>query len=79
VLRLPTTWTGGALRSRKASSIVICVDAELRQQALARNKLFDAAHAKLSPEDYKALTDDQSRWIKSYTSRCGISIDDPSP
>ena len=70
---------GWCAQVKKASSIVICADADLRQQALARNKLFDAAHAKLSPEDYKALTDDQSRWIKSYTSRCGISIDDPPP
>ena len=40
---------------QKASSIVICSDAELREQAIARNKLFDAARAKLSTEAYKAL------------------------
>jgi uncharacterized protein YecT (DUF1311 family) len=62
-----------------ASSIVICSDAELRQQAIDRNKLFDAARAKLSPEAYKALTVDQAQWIKGYTARCGISIADPPP
>jgi uncharacterized protein YecT (DUF1311 family) len=66
-------------QAKKASSIVICSDAGLRQQAIARNKLFEAARAKLSSEAYKALSDDQSRWIKSYTARCGISIDDPPP
>jgi uncharacterized protein YecT (DUF1311 family) len=70
---------GWCAQVKKASSVVICSDAELREQANARNKLFDAARAKLSPEAYKALTDDQSRWIKSYTARCGILIDDPPP
>ncbi len=64
---------------KKASSIVICSDAQLREQAIARNKLFEAARAKLSPETLKALTDDQSRWIKSYTARCGVAMDDPPP
>src|SRR3954465_16043767 len=64
---------------QKASSIVICSDSELRQQAIARNKLFEADRERLSPEKYKALTQDQSQWIKSYTARCGISVDDPPP
>jgi uncharacterized protein YecT (DUF1311 family) len=68
---------GWCAQAKKASSIVICSDAELRQQAIARNKLFEAARAKLSPEDYKALTDEQSRWIKAYTARCGIALDGP--
>jgi hypothetical protein len=34
---------GWCAQVKKASSIVICSDAELRQQAIARNKLFDAA------------------------------------
>jgi uncharacterized protein YecT (DUF1311 family) len=70
---------GWCAQVKKASSIVICSDVVLRQQAIARNKLFDAARAKLSPEAYKTLTDDQSRWIKTYTARCGVSIDDPPP
>ncbi len=64
---------------KKASSIVICSDAHLRGQAIARNKLFETARAKLSSEAYKKLADDQSRWIKSYTAACGVSVDDPPP
>ena len=70
---------GWCAQAKKASSIVICSDAELRQQAITRNKLFEAARAKLSPEDYKALTDEQSRWIKAYTALCTISLDGPVP
>src|ERR1700682_5052478 len=64
-------------KATKASSIVICSDPELRQQVLARNKLFDTAQLKLNPDEYKALNADQTRWIKSYTARCGIGLDDP--
>jgi len=70
---------GWCAQAKKASSIVICSDAELRQQAIARNRLFEAARAKLSSEDYKALTDEQSRWIKAYTALCTISLDGPVP
>ncbi len=70
---------GWCAQVKKASSIDICSDAEMRQQALARNKLFDAALARFGPEDHNALTNEHSRWIKSYTSRCGMSIDDPPP
>jgi uncharacterized protein YecT (DUF1311 family) len=70
---------GWCAQAKKASSVVICSDAELRQQAIARNKLFEAARARLSPEDYKALTEDQSRWVKSYTAACGVPLDGPVP
>jgi uncharacterized protein YecT (DUF1311 family) len=70
---------GGCAQVKRASSIVICSDPELRQQAIARNKLFEAARAKLNPEAYKTLTDDQSQWIKSYTAKCGVSVDGPVP
>jgi uncharacterized protein YecT (DUF1311 family) len=70
---------GWCAQAKKASSIVICSDAELRQQAMARNKLFEQAREKLSPDAYKALTQDQSQWIKSYTATCGVSIDGPVP
>jgi uncharacterized protein YecT (DUF1311 family) len=70
---------GWCAQAKNASSIVICSDDELRRQAIARNKLFEAARGKLSPEAYKALSEDQSRWVKVYTARCGISIDDPPP
>lgn len=70
---------GWCAQVKKASSIVICSDPELRQGAIARNKLFEAAREKLGPEVYRALTENQSRWIKSYTARCGVAIDDPPP
>jgi hypothetical protein len=60
-------------------SLFICSDPELRQQAIARNKFFEAARAKLSSEAYKALAEDESRWIKSYTEECGVSVDSPLP
>jgi hypothetical protein len=64
---------------KKASSIVTCSDPELRQGAIARNKLFEAARTRLSLDAYKALTEDQQRWIRAYTARCGVSLDDPLP
>jgi uncharacterized protein YecT (DUF1311 family) len=70
---------GWCAQVKKASNIVICADRELRQHLQARNKLFEAARAKLSPEAYRALNEDQQQWIRSYTARCGISIDDPPP
>jgi uncharacterized protein YecT (DUF1311 family) len=70
---------GWCAQAKKAPSIVICSDAELRRGAIARNKLFETARATLSPKAYKALTDDQSRWIKSYTAGCGVSLNDPPP
>jgi uncharacterized protein YecT (DUF1311 family) len=70
---------GWCAQVKKASSVVICSDPELRQQALGRNKLFEAVREKLSPEVYKALTADQTHWVKAYTARCGISTDGPVP
>jgi uncharacterized protein YecT (DUF1311 family) len=70
---------GWCAQAKKASSIVICSDAELRQQVNARNQLFEKARGKLGTQAYKALNDDQSRWIKSYTAGCGVSLDGPVP
>jgi uncharacterized protein YecT (DUF1311 family) len=70
---------GWCAQVSKASSVVICSDLELRQQAIDRNKLFEAARQKLSPTEYKVLSADQTLWIKSYTARCGVSVDDPVP
>ena len=70
---------GWCAHAKKASSIVICSDPEVRQQVNARNQLFEKARGKLSQQAYKALTDDQSRWIKSYTARCDVSLDSPVP
>jgi uncharacterized protein YecT (DUF1311 family) len=59
--------------------LIICADPELRRQAVARNKLFDAARAELSPEAYKLMTEDQQRWIEASTARCGVALDGPPP
>ncbi len=64
---------------KKASSIVICSDSVLRQQAIARNQIFEAARSKLSADAYKVLLANQTRWIKTYTARCGVGVDDPPP
>jgi uncharacterized protein YecT (DUF1311 family) len=70
---------GWCAQVKKASSVVICSDAELREQAIGRNKLFGAARAKLSPEAYKLMTEDQQRWIEASTARCGVALDGPPP
>jgi uncharacterized protein YecT (DUF1311 family) len=70
---------GWCAQAQKASSIVICSDPELRQQALARNKLFDVAKQRLSADAFKALSDEQNGWIKAYTAACGVSVDGPPP
>jgi hypothetical protein len=64
---------------KKASSIVICSDAELRQQAAARQHFFDKLRETLSADAYKTLMADQTRWVKSYTANCGVPIDGAVP
>jgi uncharacterized protein YecT (DUF1311 family) len=68
---------GWCAQVKKASSIVICSNLELREQAISRNKIFETARQKLSGVDYKALTEDQTRWVKSYTAKCGVSLNRP--
>src|SRR5438309_1994738 len=66
-------------RVDKPSSIVICSDDELRVQAMMRNQVFAALKTRLSPEEYRALLDNQTRWVNIYSARCGISKDKPIP
>lgn len=69
-------------QARKASSIVICSDAELRQQAVVRNTLLDIAKGMLGPygmAKYSSIVKGQSLWVKSYTAACGVAIDGPLP
>jgi len=68
-----------ALRCKKASSVVICSDAELRQQTAARQKFFDHLRGTLSPDVYRTLMQEQTQWVKSYTANCGVAIDDAVP
>ena len=56
------------------SSAAICSDPILRQEAVARQKLFETARAKLSAPAYEALTNEQARWANAYTARCGASV-----
>src|SRR3954471_14452679 len=62
---------------QKASSIVICSDTQLRAETIRRQKLFDFLKEELTSERYKALLADQNTWVKAYTGRCGVAIDDP--
>lgn len=64
---------------KKASSIVICSDPELRQQAVARQHFFDKLHETLGADGYKTLMADQTRWVKAYTANCGVPIDGAVP
>src|SRR5437764_15492278 len=61
----------------KASNIVICSDAELRQQAETRNHLFEKARQILNPEAYRTLSHDQAAWVRMYTAACGVAVDGP--
>jgi uncharacterized protein YecT (DUF1311 family) len=70
---------GWCAQVQKASSIVICSDAQLRAETVARQKLFDLFRERLAPETFKALLTEQNTWIKTYTARCGVSLDDPPP
>ena len=64
---------------KKASSIVICSDSDLRQQTAARQHFFDKLRETLPLDDYKTLMADQTRWVKSYTANCGVPIDGAVP
>jgi uncharacterized protein YecT (DUF1311 family) len=64
---------------QKASSIVICSDAQLRTETLNRQDLFAALKERLAPETYRALMAEQSAWVKEYTARCGVPLDGPPP
>jgi uncharacterized protein YecT (DUF1311 family) len=65
-------------QAKKASSVVICSDPELRQQAAARGKLFEAAKQAFSPAQYRALMEEQAAWVREYTASCGVSLDGPA-
>lgn len=86
VLTIALPWTAAAdeldgwcAQVQKASSIVICSDAQLRAETLTRQKIFDSLKERLAPEPHKALLAEQSNWVKAYTARCGVSLDGPPP
>jgi uncharacterized protein YecT (DUF1311 family) len=66
-------------QAKKASSIFICSDLELRLEAVARGKLFESAKATLSPAQYKVLMEEQAAWVREYTAFCGVALDGLPP
>jgi hypothetical protein len=65
--------------AKKASSIVICADPDLRQMAMIRNKIFADAKTTLPSDVYKQLLSEQAQWVQSYSSSCGVPADGPEP
>lgn len=64
---------------KKASSIVLCADRDLRQMVLIRNKIFADARTTISPDAYKHLLAEQTQWVQTYSSFCGVPPDGPEP
>src|ERR1700730_8015003 len=46
---------------------------------MMRNQVFAELKTRLNPEQYRALLDDQTRWVNAYSARCGIYNDEPVP
>jgi predicted aspartyl protease/uncharacterized protein YecT (DUF1311 family) len=61
------------------SSIVICSDPELMRLADERQQIYDAARARLTPEQRKQLLEDQRAWVHSYAAACGVPPNRPPP
>src|SRR6266446_1089854 len=61
-------------KATKASSMVVCSDPELRQQALARNALFEVAQRKLSADEYETLS---APWAKCLIEAADALVDQP--
>lgn len=64
--------------ARLPSSVALCSDPELRALAQERQRAFDEARARLSPEEQKALLADQDAWVRSYARACGLSDTPPA-
>jgi uncharacterized protein len=61
------------------SSIVICSDPELMKLADERQQAFNEARWGLSPDQDQQLLADQTAWVRSYASACGVPPDRPAP
>src|SRR5260370_40371622 len=66
-------------RAKLPSNIAICSDPELRTLAIERQRSYDEAKARLSPDQRKALLADQNGWVRSYPQACGLAPDAPPP
>jgi len=58
---------------------VVCGNAELQKLADERLKAFQAATARLGPQDAQRLREEQSAWVRSYSASCGIHANRPPP
>lgn len=81
-----TTLTGSAaamafncLGITLPSSIVICSDPDLTRLADARQQIYNETRSRLTPEQQKALWEDQKAWFRVYAAACGIPGDSPPP
>lgn len=61
------------------STAVICGDPELRRLAAERQEAFNEAMARLDPAQQKALLADQTGWVRSYATACGVPPNRPAP
>lgn len=61
--------------------IVVCSDTALQKLADERLTAFNDAKARLSPEQFQRLREDQNAWVHSYSASCGIRANraPPSP
>lgn len=71
--------SGWCAEVSKPSSIVICADRDLRQMAMIRNKIFADAKPIVSADAYKQLLTEQTQWVQTYSSPCGVAADGPEP
>jgi len=61
------------------SSIVICSDPELMRIADERQQAFNEARSRLSEQQLKELMADQTAWVRTYATACGVPADSVQP
>ena len=61
------------------STAVICGDPELRRLAAERQAAFNEAMARLGSAQQKELLADQTGWVRSYATACGVPPNRPAP
>jgi TonB family protein len=76
--------SGGALAFdctsvKLPSSIVICSDRELIRLADERQQVFNEARWGIDPQRDKELLADQTGWVRSYATACGVVPNAPPP
>jgi hypothetical protein len=61
------------------SSIVICSDPELMRLADDRQQVFNEVRRGIDPQRDKELLADQTGWVRSYATACGVPPTAPPP